>query len=184
MIPLGILAASGAVIVGDFVRLDQQILTSNQAAVTFSNLGQYAGTYRHLQIRMTGRSTRNDTDSIYDVWFNGDTTASNYRTHQIRGNGSTVTSSDFGNTARFYAGLVGSTISPSQVYGANVIDILDAFSTTKNKTSRALGGSTGYNYIALASHLWMNTAAINTITLDDLVGNFVEGSRFSLYGVK
>lgn len=165
--------------------LQTEMLTDTQASVTFSNLNTaYSADYQHLQIRMTGRSTRPDTDSIFDMFFNSDNTLSNYRSHYIRGNGSVVESGDLGNTGRFYGGLVGASISPSTVFGANVIDILDPFETTKNTTSRSLGGSTGFNRIFLQSHLWMNTAAVTTITFDDTFGSFVAGTSFSLYGLK
>ena len=75
---------------------------------------------------------------------------------------------------------------PANAFGAGVYDILDPYSTTKNKTTRLFGGRgfvTGDHKIVLASGLWRNTASVTSI---DLVANdnFVTGSRFSLYGIK
>lgn len=186
MIPLGILASSGAGIVGDFVLLDTRVLSSNQATVVFSNLGQYAGSYRHLQIRYSARSTGAGTDSAFYVQFNADTSAS-YSNRYITGTGGVVVSG--ASTSSYPNGIAvsfGMTASGSAAnnFGAGVLDILDAFSTSKNTTLRALAGSTDLNRIALASGAWFNTNAISSITIDDIFGNIVQNSRFSLYGVK
>jgi hypothetical protein len=68
-----------------------------------------------------------------------------------------------------------------------VIDILDAFETTKNKTIRSFGGQvgSGANLILLHSGFWNNTAAISSITLGvNGAPQFATGCRFSLYGIK
>jgi len=66
-----------------------------------------------------------------------------------------------------------------------VLDILDAYSTTKNKTIRSLSGMTGgANNLQLYSGLWNNTAAISSLNIFPGATNFVAGSRFSLYGIR
>jgi hypothetical protein len=66
------------------------------------------------------------------------------------------------------------------------MDILDYGVTTKNTTMRALNGGHEYNWIALASGVWMNTAAVTSITFNMPLtsANFVSGTRFSLYGIR
>jgi len=72
------------------------------------------------------------------------------------------------------------------------IDLLDFYSTSKNKTVRGFsgtmsadaGGFTGKE-VQLSSSFRDSTVAITAVTLDPLFGaNLVAGSRFSLYGIK
>jgi hypothetical protein len=74
----------------------------------------------------------------------------------------------------------------STIFGPIIIDIVDAYSTTKNKTIRSLQGvySTGFQ-VRLVSGSWRNTASITTIAMTSAnSSNFLTGSRFSLYGIK
>jgi cytochrome P450 len=72
----------------------------------------------------------------------------------------------------------------ASAFGAGVVDILDSYSTTKNKTIRAFyGKATASNRIALSSGFWNNTAALTQVRFS-AIGSFVTGSRFSLYGIK
>ncbi len=169
--------------------LETQILPSAQSTVTFSNLNtNYGSTYQHLQIRAMIRSSRSDTDSIYYIRFNGDSTSGNYRAHFLRGTGSTVTSetvtASYPNGIIVFGGLPAATATAG-AFGADIIDILDPFKTTKNTTTRALVGQSGsFSRVALESGLWINTAAVTSISLVDVFGNFVQNSRFSLYGMR
>jgi hypothetical protein len=77
-------------------------------------------------------------------------------------------------------------VSPSaNQYGAMVIDILDPFETTKNTVIRALGGFAS-SEISLNSGVWLNTAALTSLTFSKYGenGGYETGSRFSLYGIK
>jgi hypothetical protein len=60
--PLGILSAAGAggggPLASDYELISTQILTSPQSSITFSSLGTYSSTYKHLQVRAVARSTR------------------------------------------------------------------------------------------------------------------------------
>jgi hypothetical protein len=172
LIPLGFLAASG-VSAGSFDLLETQILGSSQASVTFSSLSTYASTYQHLQIRAVARTAQAQAASVVYLDFNG---GAGTFGHYLLGDGSSVSSDDADSRAGF---VTGSSASAS-AFGGMVIDILDPFETTKNKTIRSL--STGLG-IYLQSSLWVNTAAITTLTLRP-PANFVTGSRFSLYGLK
>lgn len=185
----GLLGAAGAGVAGNaYEWLETQILESNQATVTFSNLvSKYASTYQHLQFRIVMRSTRSDTDSLCYMQFNGDATA-NYTTHAVRGTGAEINSisiqASYPNGIVLYSGMAGATQTANS-FGANIIDIFDAFETTKFTTSKALTGQVGsFNRVALESGLWKNTAAVNSVTFDDIFGNILANSRFSLYGLR
>lgn len=190
-IPLGVLAVAGAGAAGAgaaYEWLETQVIGTAVASITFSNVNtNYASTYQHLQVRMTGRVTGSQSGSgaAIRLRFNSDT-GNNYRAHQLYGDGSSVVSNESGATSgiglqRFTDG--GATAS---AFGAIVLDILDPFETTKNTTTRQLGGNANNsNFIFMNSGLWVNTAAITTIYFEPQVGtNFAIGSRFSLYGLR
>jgi hypothetical protein len=179
---LGFFATAGAGSAGSFDLLETQVLGTAAASVTFSSLSTYAATYQHLQIRTVARLSFSDVERSLVLRFNGDA-ASNYNNHGVFGTGSSVSSYYFADT---YIGLGSFSAgnATANAFGAGVIDILDAYETTKNKTVRSLAGSQTTPQMSLRSGLWRNTAAVSSITLLDPTSNLVTGSRFSLYGIK
>lgn len=179
--------AAGA---GSYDLLETEILASSAASVTFSDLGDYASTYQHLQIRATVRSSTggNGAESIL-LTFNGDSSTSNYRAHSLQAYAGSLNS----NTASGQAGIFMRDMAVRDGAGANiyeglVLDLLDAFEGTKNTTARWLGGSTFTDFngnfngnIQLGSGLWLNTASLTSVTLST---TFKSGSRFSIYGLR
>ena len=184
MLLLGVLQAqaAGQVAAGSYDLLETQVLASSQASVTFSSLSSYAADYQHLQIRFVSRADADAGTSYFR--FNGDT-GSNYAAHRLIGNGSSVgtlatTSSTFG-----FSGANQQSAGTTGSFAASVFDILDFGSSAKNKTTRSLGGvPNGSIQISFYSGVWLNTAALTSVTLFPNLGNFVTGSRFSLYGIR
>jgi hypothetical protein len=179
---LGIFSAAGAGGVGadtSFDLLETQILGSTQASITFSSLGTYSSTYKHLQIRWVARASRSG--QVGDPMVIKINTATPVQTHHLFGTGSSVSS----NATTLYAiidSIAGASAATNQ-FGVGVIDFVDAFSTTKNKTMRALAGGTGA--VSLDSALWNSTTATTSIELIPFSAtSFIAGSRFSLYGIK
>jgi hypothetical protein len=167
----------------DYELIESVFVASNTASITFNNLNQYATEYKHLQIRLTGRSTNNATWEVHQIRFNGDSGA-NYAVHRLRGDGS-MSSSGSANTTHIDFDTVGNT-APSGVYGTAIVDMLDAFAN-KNKTVRIFWGRHNNSDIAvsLTSGHWRNLSAINSIAITcDGGRSFVAGSRFSLYGIR
>jgi hypothetical protein len=181
------LSAAGAEVgvAGSYELIATEILTASQTSVVFSSLGDYASTYKHLQIRATARTNRGSLTDGISVRLNADT-ANNYARHGLYGDGSSVASYGLANQS-FMPGIdTSANSSAANIFGAGVIDLLDPYSTTKNKTVRALAGnpSTGFS-VSLGSGHWRNTASVTSITLFPQLGtNIVAGSRFSLYGIK
>ena len=180
---LGILSAAGAgaaVAASSYELISSTVLGSNTPSVTFSSLGDYSSTYKHLQLRIVTKY-----DNPFDNFFmrlNGDT-GSNYSVHRLIGNGSTVTSLASTSQSYFIPGITSS--STANIVAPTVIDILDSYSTAKNKTIRALSGDTADTSIRFASGAWYNTSSITSISLlAEAAYNFATGSRFSLYGIK
>jgi hypothetical protein len=189
-IPLGILAAAGfrpPAAAGSYDLLQTiSVGSGGVASVEFTNLNaSYGTTYKHLQIRMTARSTRSAfTSDPLLTQFNGDT-ATNYSWHHLFGNGSSV-SSLAGTSSNSIVTYLIANNTVSNVFGGVVMDILDPFVTTKNTTARYFTGvnNGSGNFVALTSGLWRNTNALTSIKLNPENGSFMEFSRFSLYGIK
>jgi hypothetical protein len=117
--------------------------------------------------------------------FNGDT-ANNYVVHQLIGTGSSVSSTASTARSTTLALPIPAANATASAFGAGVVDLLDPFETTKNTTIRGLGGiASSFNELQLASGLWLNTAALTSITLVAILSDqWVSGSRLSLYGLK
>ena len=160
------------------------------SSVTFSSI---PSTYQHLQIRMFAKSDRaNSTGNTVFAYANGDEAPSattNYYTHYLSGDGSSVSSGALSNANPSYGMYFGTAIgaNATNMGSAYVVDILDYANTNKYKTMRSLGGednnSTG-GAISLRSSLWSNTAAITSLKLVCLSYNFAQYSHFALYGIK
>jgi len=189
LIPLGILAASGGV-VGDYELIATEILGSSQASVTFSNLGDYSSTYKHLQIRWAARTVNAATFETMRFRIGSPTidTGSNYSVHQLFGFNGSVGSNGIASRDSGFAGVATGANQSANIFGAAVVDILDPYSTTKNKTVRTLSGAAGgagtTSDIELLSSAHLSTSSVQTIQLFAVGGNLATGSRFSLYGIK
>jgi hypothetical protein len=192
LFPLGILSAAGA---GGFEGIpaydliSTTVLGSASSSVTFSSLGTYSSTYKHLQIRMTARSTRNNAVSTFAIRING-SASSTYADHALRGDGSTALSSDASsNTSTVISRNYPGNTAPASSFGVGVIDLLDPYGAGKNKTLRTLFGAFGSDSttgrtVELHSGAWFDTASITSIELLEPLSLFNTGSRFSLYGIK
>ena len=159
------------------------------SSITFAGIPQTG--YTHLQIRAfvkTDRSTygRDETS----LRFNSDS-ASNYSWHTLYGNGGSASSYAVATDTNIDAGYI-SGGAGTDMFGGQVIDILDYTNTNKYKTIRSLSGheqngtiASLYNIIGLSSGSWRSTSAINSITIGIISGTlFNQYSSFALYGVK
>lgn len=159
-----------------------------QNSVEFTSIPQ---TYQHLQIRQASRSSASSYIQNIRIEFNSDTITTNYWRHLIHGDGvSTVGTGGSDANGLYFFYSTGSLALNS--LGISIIDILDYTNTSKNKVLRGLGGIENNNtggssvekgYIHMTSGMWTNTSSINSIKLITTVGNFVQPSTFSLYGV-
>ena len=184
---------SGHLITSNFF-LISQVTPSGVGTVTFSSI---PSTYKSLQIRMNSRDAYTGAylGMYLQVSFNGDTSASNYAMHWLRGAvDTTIVASGYAsgtygsihlNSA--YGGTLGGVAAPA----VSIVDILDYANTNKNKTVKALSG-VNYNdayptaattSVAIGSGLWLSTAAISSITLTGTGTGWVAGTTISLYGL-
>lgn len=166
--------------------LIQRTSPTSGSSVTFSSI---PSTYQSLQIRalVNGTYTSSAISGTLSIRLNGDS-GSNYTQHSLTGNGATASAT--GATADNKALAIqcvpyGSSF--TNFFGGAIIDIHDYASTTRNKTIRAFGGAdgNGSGNIDLDSSLWLNTAAVSSITVFiSSVLTFSSGTTFALYGMK
>ncbi len=160
-------------------------LGSDTATITFSSI---PSTYKHLQIRGIFRSSTGSAVDNLAFRLNGDTGA-NYATHTLIGNGSAASAAAFtGNNFMYLPSASPDAANASALFAGAVIDILDYANTSKNTTVRSLNGyddngATAYRRVQLSSGLWLNTAAVTSITFSNS-GNLAAATSFALYGIK
>lgn len=158
--------------------------TGSSGTVTFSGI---PSTFQHLQIRILGRSSSTGREAL--IRFNADT-GSNYAEHNLRGNGATAAAVGEASKTSIASAYVATSGAATDTMGVSIIDIHDYASTTKNKTLRALSGLSDNNLqttnerIYLFSGLWMDTDAIDSISIASNSGNWTTSSVFALYGIR
>jgi hypothetical protein len=156
------------------------------ASVTFSGIPTG---YKHLEIRGIARDNRATSgQDLGTIRFNGDS-ATNYARHRLYGNGSGTASADGGATQSSIFGFNAVHANGiSNTFGTGIMTILDYTDTSKHKTIRCLTGDeqNGSGYLFFNSGVWLNTSAINSITLlpDSASTGYLQYSSFALYGVK
>lgn len=179
---IGIIASSGGApaVANSYESIATVTVGSGgSSSVTFSSI---PSTYTHLQIRLIGQISSFE---AFLYTFNSDSSAS-YTRHRLLGNGTSASAGNsYGNTSG--AILPGAGFpTTANIFGAVVMDILDYTNTNKYKTVKALGGydANGSGAFEIDSNLWMNTTAINSITIVPGAGNITQYSSFALYGIK
>ena len=182
---IGIIASSGgAAAGGDYESIATVTVGSGgSSSISFSSI---PSTYQHLQIRVLSKSSLNQ-DYGNVVTFNGDTGNNYVQFHQLYGSGTAAVAGVGSTSAANMEWLFMPGVNRgASTFGTYVIDVLDYANTNKNKTVRNLGGfdDNGAGFLILRSHLWMSTAAVNSITLTTPSGNFAQYSSFALYGIK
>jgi len=184
---LGAMVGSFAPVSGSFQSIATANGTGSSGTITFSSI---PSTYSHLQIRCISRSTNTGTGLPIAMLLtlNGNSTAANYITHELTGNGTTASaSSTTGVSGVYLNSSVARNGVASGLHGVSIIDLHDYASTTKNKTIRAF---TGYDSndtngrINLQSGLFINTAAVTSVTLTSESLNWTTATQFALYGIK
>lgn len=169
----------------DFL-ISEVVLNGTATSVTFDVSTLAAQGYKHLQLRSVANSslTTSGGVTILSTRFNADS-GSNYSRHALLAVNTSVSSAAATNLSYAVGGLL--LTGTESAFFSSICDILNAFSTTTNKTLRTFTGcyGSGNREISLHSSAWRNTAAITSITLTDSNGDPLRtGSRFSLYGSK
>ena len=153
--------------------------SGGSATITLSNIPQ---NYNDLVIKLSGRSSR--TGFAYDdlnISFNIST--SNFSAKALQGAG--VSSPQSFSPSNFI-GQLDTTVNTSNTFNSVDVYIPNySNSTFKSYSSDSVHEENGTSaYTNFVAGLWSNTSAINQITFIAGVGNFLQHSTATLYGVK
>ncbi len=155
--------------------------TGSSGTVTFTSI---PSTYTHLQLRCFFDSNANN--GGFYIQLNSDT-GNNYSWHTLLGNIAEATVQGYASQPNISAGTFWWGVQAG-FPSVSIIDILDYKNTNKYKVMRALAGqdknASIHGSVGLASGLWQNTSAVNSITAFLSGNNFTTASSFALYGIK
>lgn len=157
--------------------------SSGQAIITFDNIPQ---NYTHLQLRIVARTLGSGGTQEQYLKFNDYSTG--YNAHYVYGQGGGANAVLAGGNT--YSTVMWLTRCPdaaklSNTFMSAVVDIYDYRNSNKNKTVKCIGGwnAHGTGEIWVTSGFSANTAPVTQITWRSNQ-NYIEGSRFSLYGIR
>lgn len=165
------------------IQLASSQLTGASASFDLTSIPQV---YNHLKLVMSLRGDDASTGVNVLVRFNGDAGA-NYDFEQLEAYAtSTSAAESFGSTFWTVAGAPAAS-APASAFAAITIWIpqysyASALKTALSDYSVEYAASSGNLRRGMIGGVWHNTAAINRITILAAAGNWVVGSRVSLYG--
>jgi hypothetical protein len=177
---LGIIASSIPKVTNSYESIATTTLGTTTATITFSSI---PATYKHLQVRGIINTNAGTNNWGLRIRLNSDT-GSSYTHHNLRGDGANPSAEGYANQSYMYLDRAAPT--DANIFGGVVIDFLDYTNTNKYTTMRGLAGQdrNGAGQISFNSGLWMNTAAVTTLTFTLESGSFITYSQLALYGVK
>lgn len=165
-----------------FEHIATTVLGTAVNTVDFTSLDTYSADYKHLQIRFTAKNT--GTNNEVRLRFN-DITTNSYAWHFLRGQVSGVSGGSVINTGfiSLTGAMAASTV--TSAFGGAIVDIVDAYSTSKNTTIKSsLGIVDSLAIVRFHSGFLNNTASITKVELTTGANNFAVGSTFSIYGIR
>ena len=154
-------------------------------------------TYKHLQIRVLGRSTGAYTYSSLYVRANSVNTTK-YSYHSLYGigdgGGGTSTGRGSGSDTAWVAQNISGDTATANNFGSVIVDILDYANTNKYKVMRSLGGydnngsGSPIGTISLNSGAFFGSTGSSTEAIDSITlltdGDFKQYTHAALYGIK
>jgi hypothetical protein len=172
---------------GNWTRLADTLMGSDTATFDFTSI---SGSYKHLVVLISARSTESATNTWIKMTFNNDT-GSNYdclQAQMFSGSSSAGFNEDLAATSMAHMIYVAGDTAPAGYVGAATVHIPNYAATTFDKMAYTNGamilGTSSTNIRAYTTAgFWRSTAAITRITLTPTTGNFKTGSRATLYGL-
>lgn len=176
---------------GDYEPISAITVPSGGAtSITFNAIPQ---TFQHLQIRLVSRTTQNTGSSYSNINMrvNGDSGA-NYSIHYLQGDGTSLYAGGSGSNTSINQVFGANSLSNANVFGANIIDILDYANTSKNTVFRIFhgyenngsGSTFSRGFPGITSGAWYNTAAVTSIAFTVTSFAHAQHTTAALYGVK
>lgn len=156
------------------------VSSSTAANMSFSSI---PGTYTDLLLKTSAR-TDGSSQNI-KVTFNG--SSSGYSERWVYGGGTSGTGSGSATTnGYFYIYYTTQSSDTANTFGNSELYIPNYAGSNNKSVSEDAVEETNGNvvYMALGAGLWSNSAAITSITLTPLGGNFTQYSTAYLYGIK
>ncbi len=155
-------------------------LTPTGASASFTGI---PATYRNLYLEWVARTDRVATNEPLAIYFNNDTTATNYHAQQLRSSDATASATETDTAQVAYATAV---TAPSGSAGTGWLKIMNYAGTTFFKTANgvtAFRTVTGTDQVYLVNLEWESALAINRLDVVTInASNFIAGSTFRLYG--
>jgi len=179
---VGLLAGGAPLVVGDYESIATTVVGSGGGTISFTVI---PSTYKHLQLRAIARGADAGSSRL-EMRVNSDS-GSNYAFHYMYGNGANVFADSATSQPQMLFNRISGAGSPANVFGVQIMDILDYANTNKFKTFRALTAfdENGAGELQVNSGLWQSTSAINAISITAEGGaNLAQYSHFALYGIK
>ncbi len=161
----------------------EELTPSATGVATFSSLGSYT----HLRIVYSMRADDAVTGENLVMTFNADTGA-NYDRQSFVANNATLSGSGVAAGTSMFITQVSGASAPANVPSCGEINIFDYRGTTFYKVAtcaqyhQTAATAAGQQY-RTQSGLWRSTVAITSITLTLASGNYVSGSKLTLYGL-
>ena len=148
-------------------------LGSAQSDITFSSI---PGTFTDLVLIVTGRQSGGS--DVPFLRFNGTTTG--YSSIRLRGNGAAVAAGRQGGSGMWLGDNSAIATQPALVT-ANIFSY--AGSTNKSVLGSINADSNGAGFLSRAAGIWMNTAAITSLTWSAGTDTWIAGTTATLYGI-
>lgn len=144
-------------------------------------------TYAHLLVVVYARGDTALVNTNIVVRFNGDAGA-NYDYQQLQGSAATVASGEIFAATVAIAGVMPANGASANLFNSGLIFIPHYAGSSNNKVALSLssskgGTSTTNMAVNLAAGFWRSSAAINRVTLIPNAGNFVAGTRATIYAM-
>ena len=170
--------------VGSFESIATVTVGSPQSTITFSSIPQ---TYKHLQLRITGRGTNASNQQEMAMTYNGNTSGV-YSRHLLYGNGSSIEADGRGGTdPTFFMCWIAGGNATANAHGICIVDIMD-YTSGKTKTTSVLTAldRNGGGLVGIESSHFDSTSGISSISMitQPAGNNFAQYSSFALYGIK
>lgn len=170
---------------GSLTVISDQTLGAAAATIDFSSI---AGTYKHVHMTVMGRSDTAANNTFCYVQVNGDSTAS-YTRAQINSVNNSLTGQELTNdTAMFLMSVPGATPAAGLVCSAQATWLYYAGTTFhKQMIAQTMETESASDVTLISQRMigssWRSTAAITRLTLTLGAGNWIAGSRATLYGI-
>lgn len=161
--------------------ISEQVLTSDQSSVTFSNIPQG---YDDLILLTSARLNASGFPAML-MRFNSDS-GNKYSYRILEGSGSSVTSTSTSPASSMIVTNLGGTNTTANTFNNSEIYI-PSYTSNINKSissTTVLENNSTTAYIDIISGLWSDTSAITSIQLFPSTASFTSNSSFYLYGIK